>query len=77
VSRNIIFVIKERMVRKDKRKQVRIESYVISTQVLSSGREGRKSVLLLEGSQAVPASPSDKSYIRAKTLEWLEAVALD
>jgi hypothetical protein len=32
------------------------------------GRGGRKSILLLEGSQAMPARPSDKDRIRVKTL---------
>jgi hypothetical protein len=31
---------------------------------------------LLEGSQASPARPSEKSRVKVKTLEWLEAVAL-
>jgi hypothetical protein len=36
---------------------------------------GRKSIILLEGSQASPACPSDKSSMKVKTLEWLEIVA--
>jgi hypothetical protein len=38
---------------------------------------GRKSIVLLEGSQASLARPSDKGNIKVKTLEWLEAVAWD
>jgi hypothetical protein len=36
---------------------------------------GRKSIILLEGSQAPPACLSDKGSVKVKTLEWLEAVA--
>jgi hypothetical protein len=32
---------------------------------------------LLEGSQALPARPSDKGRMRVKTLGWYEAEALD
>jgi hypothetical protein len=35
----------------------------------------RKIVVLLAGSQALPARPSDKSRLKVKTLEWLEATA--
>jgi hypothetical protein len=31
---------------------------------------GRKSILLLEGSQAMPARPSNKDRIRVKTKRW-------
>jgi hypothetical protein len=37
------------------------------------GRE--KEHRLLEGSQASPASPSDKSGVKVNALGWLEAVA--
>jgi hypothetical protein len=37
----------------------------------------RKSIVLLEDSQAPPASPSDKSSVKVKILEWLEIVAWD
>jgi hypothetical protein len=35
---------------------------------------GRKSIALLEGSQASSASSSAKSRVNMKTLGWLEAV---
>jgi hypothetical protein len=35
----------------------------------------RKSIILLEGSQAVPVRPSDKSRVKVNALGWLEAVA--
>jgi hypothetical protein len=38
-----------------------------------AGRE--QSIVLLEGSQASPICPYDKNRLKAKTLEWLEAVA--
>jgi hypothetical protein len=38
-------------------------------------RGGRKSAVLLEGSQALPSSPSDKCEVKEKKLEWFEAVA--
>jgi hypothetical protein len=31
---------------------------------------GRKSIILLEGSQAIPARPSDNDRVRVKTLGW-------
>jgi hypothetical protein len=31
---------------------------------------GRKSIILLEGSQTLPARPSDNGNMRVKTLEW-------
>jgi hypothetical protein len=40
-------------------------------------REERKSVVLLEGSQASPVRSSNKSKVKVKILEWLEAVASD
>jgi hypothetical protein len=33
--------------------------------------DGRKSPILLEGSQASPARPSDKGSVEVKTLGWL------
>jgi hypothetical protein len=36
---------------------------------------GRKSIILVEGSQASPACPSDKGSVKVKTLGWLEALA--
>jgi hypothetical protein len=43
----------------------------------TSLRRGRKSIILLEGSQASPACPdtSDMSRLKVKTLEWLETMA--
>jgi hypothetical protein len=38
---------------------------------------GRKSIVLLEVSQASPASPSDYGSVEMKTLGWLEKVARD
>jgi hypothetical protein len=38
---------------------------------------GKKEPLLLEGSQALPASPSDTASMKVKTREWLEAVTWD
>jgi hypothetical protein len=35
---------------------------------------GRKSIVLLKGSQASRAHPSDKSRLKVKMLEWLEAL---
>jgi hypothetical protein len=35
----------------------------------------RKNIMLIEGSQASPACPSDKSSVNVKTLGWLEVVA--
>jgi hypothetical protein len=36
-----------------------------------------KNIVLLEGSQASPSCPFDKSRVEVKTLEWLEAVAAE
>ena len=36
---------------------------------------GRKGIILLEGSQASPVRPDDKSSVKVKALGWLEAVA--
>jgi hypothetical protein len=36
---------------------------------------GRKSIVLLESSQASPSRLSDKGSVKVKTLGWLEAVA--
>jgi hypothetical protein len=33
-----------------------------------------RAVILLEGSQASPARPSDKESMKVKMLEWLEVV---
>jgi hypothetical protein len=33
------------------------------------------SIILLAGSQALPARPCDKNRLKVETLEWLEAVA--
>jgi hypothetical protein len=38
-------------------------------------RGGRKSLVLLESSQASPARLVDKSNVKVKTFEWLEAMA--
>jgi hypothetical protein len=38
-------------------------------------RAGRKSVILLQGSEDSPARPSDNGRLEVKTLGWLEAVA--
>jgi hypothetical protein len=35
----------------------------------------RKSIMLLQASQAPPACPSDKGSMDVKTLKWLEARA--
>lgn len=37
--------------------------------------EGRKSIILSEGSQALPTRPSEYNRMKLKTLECLEAVA--
>jgi hypothetical protein len=39
--------------------------------------KGRKSIILLDGSQALPVRPSDKGSVNVKVLGWLEAVAWD
>jgi hypothetical protein len=39
--------------------------------------EKRKSIILSEGSQVSPAHPSDKSCVKVKALERLEAVSAD
>ena len=41
-----------------------------------SGRE-RENIILLEGSQAPPAGPSDKGGVKVNVLSRLEAVALE
>jgi hypothetical protein len=40
-------------------------------------RGGRKGIILLEGSQASPVRPTDKSSVKVKMLSRLEAVASD
>jgi hypothetical protein len=47
--------------------RVRKESRIIGAE-RKLGGEGRKSILLLEGSQAMPARPSDKDRMKMKTL---------
>jgi hypothetical protein len=39
--------------------------------------EGRKTIALLEGSQAWPVRPPDEGSLEARRLEWLETVASD
>jgi hypothetical protein len=39
--------------------------------------EESKNAHLLEGSQASPVRPSDRSSVKVKTLGWLEIVARD
>lgn len=39
--------------------------------------EGRKRILLLDGSQAMPARPSDNDWMRMKALRWWVLNACD
>ena len=42
-----------------------------------AGKWRRRSITLLEDSQASPFRPSDRSVTKMKTLEWRELVALN
>jgi hypothetical protein len=53
--------------------EMKVRSHGRSERRFIVGRE--KEHRLLEGSQASPSRPSDKSRIEVKTLGWLEAVA--
>jgi hypothetical protein len=62
---------------KPKRDRVKKDSRRVEAKRILWGRSernfisvGRKSILLSEGSQAMPARPSDKARMRVKTLMW-------
>jgi hypothetical protein len=67
-----MFVDRERQEEKQKR---RTNGKVMADEKLHLGDGGGKSIILLEGSQALPVRPSDKASMKVKNLELSEAVA--